>query len=243
MSVAQQLIYKVKELGIRLAEQDGQLIVKAPVNVWTAEIKLAVSEHKSEIIRLIAANNAQTTSQRPTNAYISQRMLELGLTKEDVRGETDLSLTLDPEELNDIRNDKQLFDIWVEHVYRHKQFNALELTKKKQDEEYDLGDTLGSLPFDHKFKFTEHVLTTFKKHLFGKRYKGEASNALFVECWFLANHDLTLKQLFEAAAEFVRLAKNVNDCGDSVKLKRLREISEGVEIFRRFCLSNAETSH
>ena len=242
-TTAQQLINEVKQLGICLTEQHGQLIVKAPSNVWTVELKQAVSEHKSEIIRLLAANNVHTAPQQPINAYMSQRMLELGLTKEDVRGETDSSLALDEDELNDIRNNKQLFDIWVKHVHRTKQLKALELAKQKQSEEYALGDTLGSLSVEHQFKFVEHMLTTFKKILFGDRYKGEIPNALFVECWYLANHDLTLEQLFNASAEFARLAKNANDCGDSVEIKRLRTISEGVEAFRRFCLSNAQSAN
>ena len=179
---------------------------------------------------------ATVATVKPSVIYITQRMDELGLSKEDVRGETDPILALDPEELNGIRNNKQLFDIWVEHVHLHKQLRALEIAKRKQTEEYTLGDTLRSLPFEHKIKFVEHMLTTLKKPLFGERYKGEAPNALFAECWFLANHDLTLDQIFEASAEFVRLAKSANDCGDNAELKRLRGISENAEWFRIFCL-------
>ena len=243
MSTAQQLIYKVRQLGISLMEQDGQLIVKAPSNVWTADIKQAVSEHKSEIIKLIAANNVHTAPQQPTNAYMSQRMLELGLTKEDVRGETDPSLALDEDELNDIRNDKRLFDIWVEHVHRHKQLKALELAEKKRSEEYDLNTALKSMPFEHKFAFTEHVLTTFKKFFLAERYKDEKPCKLFVEVWFLANHELTLGQIFDASAELLRLAKVARENSNNPEFKRLRGISENAEYFRGFCLSNAENSN
>jgi hypothetical protein len=237
-----QLLSKARSLGIKFSVKTLQLVVDAPKGAITEEIRQAVREHKSEIMELITARRQQDL-QQPTNAYMSQRMLELGLTKEDIRGETDPSLALDEDELSDIRNDKLLFDIWVEHVHRTKQLKALELAKQKQAEEYSLGDTLGSLPFDHKFKLIEHMLTTFKKFLFGERYKGEVPNALFVECWYLANHDLTLEQLFNASAEFTRLAKNANDCGDNAELKRLREIVEGTESFRRFCLSNAENAN
>jgi hypothetical protein len=240
MSAAQQLIYEARLLGICLMEQDGQLIVKAPSNVWTAEIKQAVSEHKSEIIKLIASNNVRTAPQQPTNAYMSHRMLELGLTKEDVRGETDSSLALDEGELNDIRNNKQLFDIWVEHVHRHK---ALELAKKKSEEQYNLGDTLYSLPFEHKFKFVEHVFITFKKFFLAERYKDEKPCKLFVEVWFLANHELTLGQIFDASAELIRLAKVARENSNNPEFKRLRGISENAEYFRWFCLSNAKNTN
>lgn len=179
---------------------------------------------------------ATVATVKPFPAYITQRMDELFLTTEDVRGETDPVLVLEPEELNDIRNDKRLFDIWIEHVHRHKQLRALEIAKQKQADEYTLDDTLGSLPFDHKFKITEHVLTTFKKYLSGERYNGEAPNSLFVECWFLANHDLTLEQLFNASAKFVQLVKVASNCCDNMELKRLRGVSENPEGFRIFCL-------
>jgi hypothetical protein len=249
MSVAQQLIYKVKKLGIHLEAQNDQLIVKAPASVWTAEIKQAVSEHKAEIIRLMIRDDVQASSEHPinikapTNAYITQRMAELELTKQDVRGETDPSLALDPDELNDIRNDKQLFDIWVEHVHRHKQLKALELAKQKQAEQYTLGDTLGSLPFDHKIKFVEHVLITFKKFFLGERYLGQKPNHLFCEMWFLRNEDLTLRQIFDASAELIRLAKMAKVMSDNTEFKRLRSISENLEYFRGFCLSNAENTN
>jgi len=241
-----QLLLKAKGLGIKFSVRDSQLVVEAPKGAITEDMRNAIRENKPEIIKWTSANDAKkelsecASIGKLTNAYVAQRILELGLTKEDVRGETDPSLALDEEELNDIRNDERLFDIWVKHVHCHKQLKALELANKKQAEEYDLGDTLGSLPFEHKFKLIEYVLTTFKKFLFGERYQGEVPNKLFVEMWFLANHDLTIGQIFEASAEFVRLAKKGKDRSDDTEAKRLRLIAEDVEDFRKFCLVNNE---
>ena len=49
-----------------------------------------------------------------------------------MRGETDSSLALDQDGLNDIRSDKRLFDIWVEHVHQYKQLKALAITNQKE---------------------------------------------------------------------------------------------------------------
>jgi hypothetical protein len=168
---------------------------------------------------------------------MSQRMNELGLTKEEVIGETDFELVLDENELNDIRNDKQLFDIWVDHVHRHKQLKALELAKKKSEEQYNISDTLDSLPFEHKLKFVEYVLTTFKKFFLDERYKDKKPCKLFVEMWFLANNELTIGQIFDVSAELIRLAKNAREGGDNVEYKQLRGISENAEYFRQFSTS------
>lgn len=73
------------------------------VNMESLEL---LRRYKSEILTLLRVHG---------------RLLKLGLTNEDVRVESDPELRLDPQELEDIRGSDELFDIWVVHVYHHKQ--------------------------------------------------------------------------------------------------------------------------
>ena len=195
-----------------------------------------VSNSKIDFINESTMTVATLATVKLTHTYISQRMLELGLTKNDIRGEMDPELALDEIELQEIRNNKQLFDIWVKHVHRHKQLKAFELAKKQQAEEYDLGDRLECLSLEHQFKFIDHVLTTFKKFFLGERYIDQKPTDLFVEIWFKANYDLTIGQIFEASVELIRLSKFAKDNYDNAKIKRLEEISNNAEYFRKFCV-------
>lgn len=149
------------------------------------------------------------------------------------------SFHLTEDEIEELKNSEELRNIWENHVKIHLGMKELKIGPY-QEKDYGLGDTLGSLPFEHKFKLVEHMLTTFKKFLFSERYQGEVPNKLFVEMWFLANHDLTIGQIFETSAEFMRLAKNAKNNGDDTESKRLRLIAEDVEGFRKFCLVNNE---
>jgi len=54
-----------------------------------------------------------------TPEYAKIKMSKLGITAEDIRGETEHSLRLDAQELADIRGSKALFDCWANHVAKH----------------------------------------------------------------------------------------------------------------------------
>lgn len=236
--------------GVELMLNDkdkSSIRCKVPKGFSIESIKEDIKYYELDILKMIV-NNVQNNllvqqnqkSHTSISSYMAQRMLELGLTREDVRGENNPTLALDEIELQEIRSDKQLFNTWVEHVHRHKQLKALELTKEQQAEEYALDDTLGSLPLEHQFKFIEHVLTTFKKFFFGDKYSGVQPTDLFVEMWFKANHDLTLGQIFNASAELIGLAKVAKDNGNDAEFKRLQGISENPEYFRRFYLDETQ---
>ena len=207
----------------------------APKSTVTEKFKKYLDKNKVEIIDALLAQNSSNEPvlfEELTKGYVNEKLLSFGLTKDDILGVNDPALKLDEEELQEIRSCKRLFDIWTNHVYRHKQLKALELAKQKQPEEYDLNATLDSLPFKDKCKFIEHVLTIFKKFFFGKQYAGQKPNIMFIEIWSQANKDLTLKQIFEASALIISEGKEAKKYDNREQFKYLSELSENAAKFR-----------
>ena len=141
-------------------------------------------------------------------------------------------LKLDEEELQEIKDSKRLFDIWINHVYRYKQLKELKFSKQKQPEEYDINATLDSLPFDDKCKFMEHILTTFKKFFLEDKYAGQKPNEMFLEIWNEANKDLTLQEIFDASIWIIRGAKKAKNNNDSHKYSFFKKFSENAVFFK-----------
>lgn len=231
------LLDKAQSLGASISVEANSLVFSAKKGTLPADLLEDFKQHKEDVIYFL---KNQENSQKLNKYYINNALCKYNLTIDDITGKNDPALKLDEQELNDIRNNKALFDIWVEHVHRHKQLKALELAKKKREEEYDQAVLFSSMPFADKFKLTKHILVTFLKYFKGSDYSEDEPNDLFVEIWFLANADLTIGQVIDDAAELILLADKYKKEGSNAKYERLQTISENAEYFREFCVNKAK---
>ena len=207
----------------------------APKNIVTEKFKKYLDKNKVEIIDALMAqssSNDPVLFEELTKAYVNEKLLSLGLTRDDILGINDPVLKLDEEELQEIRSCKRLFDIWTNHVVLFEGLTKAYVDEQKQTEEYDLNSTLDSLPFEDKFKFIEHVLITFKKFFLDDQYAGQKPNIMFIEIWSQANKDLTLKQIFEASALIISEGKEAKKYDNREQFKYLSELSENAAKFR-----------
>lgn len=225
---------EAEKCKIKFTVINGKLNYDAPKSVVNEKFKNYLDKNKPEIITAITAqgySNEPILFEKLTKTYVEERLLSLGLSKDDMLGVNDPALKLDEEELQDIRNNRNLFDIWVQHAYKHKQLRALEIAKRKQSEEYNMSDTLGSLPLNDRCKFVEHVLITFKKFFLEDNYLEQKPNTLFIEIWSQVNENLTLQQIFDASIKLIRLAKEAKKDNNKQQYKYFKTLSENAAYF------------
>lgn len=102
-------------------------------NPWTIATIATVKNqsYKSVAAVAVADNKTLGNSRDLTSDYISKRLSELGLTKGDIFGENNPELKLELDEIEGIYNNKELFDIWIQHVWRFKQMKKLKFISQK----------------------------------------------------------------------------------------------------------------